>query len=106
MRAIELSTAEEIGQLLGQRCRALRLARNVSQAELAARAGVSLSSIRRLESGGRGTIDLLVRVAQALHVVAQFETLLTQPVITIADAEREEAVLARRRAGSPRKPVR
>ncbi|MDP2793669.1 MAG: helix-turn-helix transcriptional regulator [Sulfurisoma sp.] len=98
MGTIDLYTAEEICRTLGQRCRALRLARDLSQSELAARVGASLSSIRRLEASGSGPLELLVRVAQSLQVVSQFEPLLMQPVLTIADAERETAARSRRRA--------
>lgn len=54
--------------------------------------GTSLSSIRRLEARGQGTLELLVRVAQALHRVGHLENLLVLPVLSIADAERDAAV--------------
>ncbi|MDP2810299.1 MAG: helix-turn-helix transcriptional regulator [Rhodocyclaceae bacterium] len=102
MGTIDILTPEEICRELGSRCRKLRLARNLSQAVLAAMAGGSLSSIRRLEERGQGTLLLLARVAQALQVGHQFEPLMVLPVTRIADAEREAALCARRRAGRPR----
>lgn len=98
MRTINLLTPDEICATLGQRCRTLRLARNLSQAELAAMTSSSLSSIRRLESHGQCTLLLLVRVAEAFHVSHQFEPLLVLPVVHIVDAERDAALAARRRA--------
>ena len=105
MGTLDLQTPEEICRLLGSRCRALRLARNLSQAELASMTGSSLSSIRRLEAGGQGTLLLLARVTQTLQATHQFESFLVLPAaIRIADLEREAALAARRRAGGPRKP--
>lgn len=103
MGTIDILTPEEICRELGGRCRVLRLARNLSQAELAAMTGSSLSSIRRLESRGQSTLLLVARVAQALHMSHQFEPLFILPVTRIADAERDTALVGRRRAGGSRK---
>lgn len=89
---------------MGGRCRTLRLARNLSQSELAARVGVSLSSIRRLEASGSGPLELLVRVALSLQVADQFESLLTLPLLSIADAARAAAGSSRRRAARRKIP--
>ena len=51
---LDLFTPETICRTLGERLRALRLARNLSQQDLAAMSGVSLSTVRRLESAGQG----------------------------------------------------
>jgi len=101
MRTFDLLTHQEICSELGQRCRYLRLQANLSQLELAERAGASLSSIRRLEASGQATLELLVRVAQALHLVSHLEDLLILPVLSIADAERDVATTKRQRAASP-----
>jgi transcriptional regulator with XRE-family HTH domain len=103
MRTFDLLTHQEICHEFGQRCRRLRLQANLSQLELADRTGVSLSSIRRLESSGQATLELLVRVAQALHLVSHLENLFVLPVLSIADAEREATATKRQRAASPRR---
>jgi transcriptional regulator with XRE-family HTH domain len=103
MRAFDLLTRQEICRELGQRCRRLRLQANLTQLELAGRAGASLSSIRRLEASGQATLELLVRVAQALQLVSHLENLLVLPVLSIADAERDIAATKRQRAASPRR---
>jgi len=89
--------------MLGGRIRALRLAHNLSQQELAGMAGASLSSIRRLEAGGQGTLILLARVAMALQATQGLRGLFNEPVQTIAQAEAAVQVAKRQRA---RKPVR
>lgn len=103
MRTFDLLTHQEICRELGQRCRRLRLQANLSQLELAERAGASLSSIRRLEASGQAALELLVRVAQVLHLVSHLEDLLILPVLSIADAERDVAATKRQRAASPRR---
>lgn len=103
MRTFDLLTHQEICRELGQRCRRLRLQANLSQLELAERTGASLSSIRRMETSGQATLELLVRVAQALHLVSHLESLFILPVLSIADAERDVAATKRQRAASPRR---
>ncbi len=66
-------------------------------------AGSSLSSIRRLEGRGQGTLLLLARIAQALQVTTQFESFLVQPTASIADIERAVAATRRQRASRLRK---
>ncbi len=102
MGTIDTLTPDELCRELGSRCRILRLAHNLSQAELAGMTASSLSSIRRFEAHGQGTLLLLARVAQALQVAWQFESFLVLPVISIADAERDAALATRRRAGRSR----
>ena len=65
MQSLVLNTASEICALIGQRLRTLRLSNNLSQAELAARAGVSLMMLRRLESGGEGPLLAWVKLHRA-----------------------------------------
>lgn len=101
MGTFELLTCQEICLELGQRCRHRRLQANLSQLELAERAGTSLSSIRRLEGSGQASLELLVRVAQVLHLVSHFENLLVLPVLSIAEAEREAVISKRQRAAAP-----
>jgi len=82
-----LESPESICRMIGARGRALRLARNLSQQELAQMAGVSLSSIRRFESGGQGAFDLVARIAIALQATDGMEPLFALPQQTIAQAE-------------------
>ena len=59
-------TTEDWEQRLGAAVRATRMRRNLTQAELAEHANVSLSSVRSLEQGKGSTVTSLVRVARAL----------------------------------------
>ena len=96
-----LQTPEAICRSLGERVRLLRLARNLSQLELAGMCGSSLSSIRRLEAQGQGTLNLLVRAALALNVIDGLDDLLVLPSQTIAQAQAAAGVQQRRRARKP-----
>ena len=93
-----LQTPENMAKAIGSRIRMTRLARNLSQAELAAMTDVSLSSIKRLEATGQGTLQLLASVAVALHATDGLETLFVQPAQTIAQAEAVANVFTRKRA--------
>ena len=96
---IDLLPAPAVCAQLGQRLRALRLLRNLGQAELAARAGCSLSAVRRLEAKGQGSLELVVRVAQALQAAEGLGSLFELPVLTsIAQAEALASSPSRRRA--------
>ena len=57
---------EEWESRFGTQVRALRIARELDQAQLAERAGVSLGSVKSLEQGRGSTLRTVVRVARAL----------------------------------------
>ncbi len=61
---------------VGEKLRSLRLQRNITQQELARRAGVSRPTLGALELRGRGTISTLVRVMYALGRERELEALL------------------------------
>jgi serine/threonine-protein kinase HipA len=58
---------------LGQRLQAHRLNANLSQAEVAQKAGVSRRALQNLESGRVCTLSLLIRVLRALGKLHQLE---------------------------------
>jgi len=65
-RPISLFTPLDTQLALGQEVARVRLARNWSQRSLAARAGVSLPTVSRLERGQSVGLDVFLRVAGAL----------------------------------------
>ena len=91
------STPEEIEADLGDKLRALRLSRDLDQASLAARAGVSLSAVRSLEAGRGSTLHTLVRVARALGREEWFASI--APVATINPLTVLRRAQPRQRAG-------
>ena len=97
------STPEEIEAALGGKLRALRLSRDLDQAGLAARAGVSLSAVRSLEAGRGSTLHTLVRVARALGREEWFASI--APVATINPLTVLRRAQPRQRAGRRSPPT-
>lgn len=84
---------------LGARIQRLRLSRNVTQQELAKKAGVGLKALRRLESAGQGSLESAVRVAVALGAQDAFSALFELPRFnSLAEVEAQQAVTTRKRA--------
>ena len=95
---IALCTFIEICALLGARVRGLRRAQNLTQSELAGRAGISFGAVRKLEAGGQSTLATFVKCVQALGASNDFEHLLAPPLTSIAQMERKAATAGRKRA--------
>src|SRR3546814_11464112 len=73
-------TDERVLTLLGERLLAIRLARNLTQAELAEQAGVSKRTLERLESGAVASqLSSLLRVCRALGLLERLEVLVPEP---------------------------
>jgi transcriptional regulator with XRE-family HTH domain len=65
---------------LGRRLTAIRLAQNLSQRQLADRAGLGLRTIQRLELGAAATqLSGLVRVCRALGLMDRLDQLMAEP---------------------------
>ena len=66
---------DELEQRLGERLRGLRIRRDLTQAELAEAANVSLGALKRLERGMGSTTTTLVSVLRALDQERWIDTL-------------------------------
>lgn len=97
------NTDEHLLAELGARVAAERLAQNLTQAELAERAGLGLRTVQRLEAGASATqLSGLLRVLRVLGLVERLATLLPEPRPSPVALARERG--RRRRRASPRKP--
>ncbi len=97
------ASSSAIVETLGRRLEAIRLSRNISQADLAREAGVSRSTIARLADGNGTSLDSFVRVMLALNLNDHLAALLPDP--GIRPVERLKfAGKHRQRASSKRKP--
>lgn len=75
------ATSQQLVAELGRRLDAIRLARNISQADLAEAAGVVRSTLVRMANGKGVSLDSFVRVMQALQLSGHLEKLLPDPAI-------------------------
>lgn len=90
-------TPEEVALKIGSRISALRLSRNLSQMDLAERAGISKRSLERLENAkGNPRFDAFVAVCSALGLTERFDALL--PEVTLSPKDVFEGCTLRKRA--------
>jgi putative transcriptional regulator len=64
---------------LGERLQRTRLNRNLTQPEIAGRAGISRRALQNLEAGKATTMGTFIRALRALGVLEQLDTLLPAP---------------------------
>jgi transcriptional regulator with XRE-family HTH domain len=74
-----LMTPGDVARQLAERLRTCRLMRGWKQSTLAARAGVSLASLRRFEQSGQISLKHLLRLSFTLGRLPDFELLLQPP---------------------------
>ena len=102
-----LMTEDEALREAGHRLAQIRLSQNLSQAELAARAGVSMRSLERLESGtGNLRLNMFISVCGVLGLMPRFEALLPEQQLSPQDilAGRKKPQRIRRKAKGEPKP--
>jgi len=97
--SFEFASAGEIRMALAERLKAVRLAQNMQQSELAAAAGVARGTLQNLESRAQCSLDSFVRIAMALGVAADLEAVFARRPTSIAEMEKAAKPI-RRRASS------
>lgn len=73
--AVYLKTVQEVQRGISGRFKARRLAVNLTQRELSARSGVTLSSLKRFEREGLIALDSLLNLALVLGCLDDFDKL-------------------------------
>ena len=105
MRITKQVTDQAILRELGGRLAGARLERNLTQVQLAEQAGVSKSTVQRLESGSVATqLSGFIRVCRVLDLVERFELLILEPVPSPV-AQLKLAGKKRRRASTAKPPA-
>lgn len=84
------ATSDEIARELATRLRAHRLAQNISQRELAARAGISLKTQTTFEQTGKVSFDVFLRIVDALGLSDSMSTLFEVKQQSIREMELAE----------------
>ncbi|WP_291208161.1 helix-turn-helix transcriptional regulator [Hyphomonas sp.] len=104
---VDFSTAssQAIIEALCQRLDEIRLSRNISQAELAAEAGVSRSTLTRLADGKPISLDSFLRIMQALNLADHLAALLPDPAVRPVERVRLDGAERRRASGKRAAPT-
>ena len=83
MRFSEQMTDDALLEELGARVAGARIERNLSQAVLAERAGLSKRTVERLEAGAVGAqLSSFVRVCRVLGLIERLDMLVAEPVVS------------------------
>jgi transcriptional regulator with XRE-family HTH domain len=80
------ANSHQIEKFLGDRIANIRLAHNMTQAELASNAGVSTRTINRLENGDGVSLDTFIRVLKAINLQDNLKNFL--PDLSVRPIER------------------
>jgi putative transcriptional regulator len=104
----EIMSNHQIEVEMGDRIRRRRLEMNISQTELARRAGIARRTITSVETGGGCSLLTLIALVRALRSLDWLEQFLPEPEISpmalLAESEGKYHVKrARKHAGRPRK---
>jgi transcriptional regulator with XRE-family HTH domain len=96
--SLALPSPSEMGKALAARVRALRLTREWTRATLARRAGISAASLKRFETIGKSSLELVLKVAHALARLEEFDGLFRAPEPrSMAELEERATKHARKR---------
>ena len=103
-------TDQALLQLIGERLAQLRLAKNLTQQQLAEQAGLGVRTVQRLELGEAATqLSGFVRVCRVLGIVERLDALLPEPTATpmaqLAQLAQHKRAGHTRKRASGRKPA-
>ena len=103
--AVYLKTVQEVQAGIAGRFKARRLAMNLTQNELAARSGVTFSSLKRFEREGLIALDSLLNLALVLNCLDDFDKLAAEspPISATQSLDALLATPARRKRATGRK---
>ena len=82
MDFLSFKTPGEVSKEIAQRAKAKRKYMKLTQARLAEKADVSLSSLKRFERTGEISLSSLLRIAMVLDSLKEFEGLFEKPQYT------------------------
>jgi DNA-binding XRE family transcriptional regulator len=90
------SSAEEISWVLAQRLKSLRVQKEIAQADMAQRMGVSRSTLNTLENTGKGSVTSWIKLVQCLGQEAQLQPLFKPVIASIADMQQQQQPVRQR----------
>jgi DNA-binding XRE family transcriptional regulator len=90
------SSADEISLVLAQRLKNLRVQKEIAQADMAQRMGVSRSTLNTLENTGKGSVTSWIKLVQCLGQEAQLQPLFKPVIASIADMAKQQQPVRQR----------
>lgn len=97
MLDLGFSKPSELVQRLCERLRTERLAQQMTQADVAGRAGVGVNTVSNLEAGRNVGFENVIRVAMVLGRVKELEALFLPRLDSLEDIRRYESSAKRQR---------
>lgn len=97
---LAFATPLEIAEMLGGRLRAHRIAKNLKQADLAKKAGVSTATVSNIETGCNVGISQVIALVVALGLERELSTLFVPKLETLEDLKRYERQTKRVRSAN------
>lgn len=97
MMDLSFKKPREIVQMLCERLRKERITQQMTQAEVAARAGIGVNTLSNLEAGRNTSFESLVRVATVLGRLPELEALFQPRLESLDDMVRYETSSKRQR---------
>jgi len=97
MLDLSFSNPGEIAKRLCERLRTERLALKMTQADVAARAGIAANTVSNLEAGRSVGFENLVRVAMVLGRTSELDELFLPKLDSLEDIQRYEESAKRQR---------
>ena len=79
---VEVTTPQSMAQKLAEKEKTSRKQMKLTQKELSVRSGVSYASVRRFENSGEISLFSLLKIANVLGVLEDFNALFTRKAIT------------------------
>lgn len=102
MKIMAYTAEDALLTALGERLARHRLNRNLTQAELAREAGVSLPTVVRMEGGNSVQLSSFLRVLRALDLLENLEGLLPEPPPSPMQQLKQQGRTRRRASGKHR----
>lgn len=102
MNILETNTDEAILAEIGQRIARRRLARQLTQAELAEQAGIGKRTLERVEAGQTAQFSTMLRIFRVLGWLPKLDQMLAEPPIRPLEAAARKGVARRRASGRAR----
>lgn len=97
MMDLNLSKPNEVVRRLCDRLRKERLLQQMTQSELAARAGIGVNTVSNLEAGRNVGFETVIRVAMVLGRVKELDELFKPKIESLDDILRYEESASRQR---------